>query len=322
MDGSAPFHLVASYTSYDAQGKPAGTGKLDELWESPTQYRRIWTLPAINKVTAPDGSEHFPEDFNAPPRTLVEVQQGTAGWRTGLWVMMETTMRGFDAVRRPLFLRTTITDRLSYEAPPMGNSTLDCIGTEPDLPGVPPETRLAMTTYCMSKGSHLLRLIQLPDNLDIAFDDVQQFGKKYPARTIRISQHGKLTYVLHVDAVEEASDFSELDAAAPEGAQKLAFSSPAGPVYGGAFMRGQILTKARPLYPHAGLDGVVMVKAHVDTTGSVDSAEVISSSSQLLKIPMLAAVKELKFRVSYQGDKVMPATWVFTFRMGDLSEIQ
>jgi hypothetical protein len=54
----------------------------------------------------------------------------------------------------------------------------------------------------------------------------------------------------------------------------------------------------------------------------VDSAEVVSSSSQLLKIPMLAAVRELKFRVSYQGAKVMPATWMFIFRMGDLSEIQ
>jgi TonB family protein len=324
MEESAPFHLVASYTSFDAQGKPAGTGKLDEIWESPKQYRRIWTLPAINKVTAPDGSEHFPEDFNAPPRTLVEVQQGTAGWRTGLWVMMESTMRGYDAARRPLYLRATIGDKLTYEAPPMGNASLslDCVGTEPDLPGVPPETRLAMTTYCMSKGSHLLRLIQLPDNLDIAFDDVQQFGKKYVARTIRISHTGKLVFMLHVDVLEETSDFSELDAAAPEDAQKLTFSLPTGPVYGGPFMRGQLLMKARPLYPHMGLDGRIVVKVHVDTTGSVDSAEVISSTNQLLKGPMLAAVKNLKFRVSYQGKKVMPATWMFNFRMGDFAELQ
>lgn len=324
MEGGAPFHFVASYTAFDALGRPAGTGKLDELWESPTQYRRIWTLPAVNKVTAPDGSEHFLEDFNAPPRTLVDVRQVPVGWRTGLWVMMESTMRGYDAALRPLYLRATIGDKLTYEAPPMGNPALalDCVGTEPDLPGVPPETQLAMTTYCMSKGSHLLRLIQLPDNLDIGFEDIQQFGRKYVARTIRISQHGKLTYVFHVDALEEASDFSELDAAAPEGAQKLTFSPPTGPVYGYAFMRGQILTKARPLYPHAGMDGVIVVKAHVDTTGTVDSADVISSTNQLLKIPMLAAVKNLKFRVSYQGDKVMPATWVLTFRMGDLSEIQ
>ena len=324
MEGSAPFHLVASYTEFDAQGNRAGAGKLDELWESPMQYRRIWTLPAINRVTSPDGTEHFPEDFNAPPRTLLEVQQGTAGWRTGLWVMMESTMRGFDAVRRPLYLRAAIGDKLTYEAPPMGNASLglDCVGTEPDLPGVPPETRLAMTTYCMSKGSHLLRLIQLPDNLDIGFEDIQQFGKKYVARTIRISQKGKVSLLLHVDALEEASDFSELDAPAPDGAQKGTYTPPTGPVYGGAFMRGQLLTKARPLYPHAGLDGVIVVKAHVDTTGSVDSAEVVSSSSQLLKIPMLAAVRELKFRVSYQGAKVMPATWMFIFRMGDLSEIQ
>ena len=199
---------------------------------------------------------------------------------------------------------------------------MDCIGTEPNLPGVSPDTRLAMTTYCMSKGSHLLRLIQLPDNLDIGFEDIQQFGKKYVARTIRISQKGKLNLLLHVDALEEASDFSELDAAAPEGAQKLTYTPPTGPVYGGPFMRGQLLTKARPIYPHAGLDGVIVVKVHVDTTGSVDSAEVVSSSSQLLKIPMLTAVKELKFRISYQGAKVMPATWMFSFHMGDLTDIQ
>ena len=37
---------------------------------------------------------------------------------------------------------------------------------------------------------------------------------------------------------------------------------------------------------------------------------------------MLAAVKNLKFRVSYQGKKVMPATWMFNFRMGDFAELQ
>ena len=82
------------------------------------------------------------------------------------------------------------------------------------------------------------------------------------------------------------------------------------------------MKKVSPLYPHGGLQGVVVVRIHVDTTGSVDSAEVLSAENQILKAPVLAAVKQWKFRVSYQGNKLMPATWVYNFHMGGEEAVQ
>ena len=54
--------------------------------------------------------------------------------------------------------------------------------------GVGMDVRLAETTYCMSKGSHLLRLILRPSGFSIRLNDTQPFGeKKYIARSNRHS---------------------------------------------------------------------------------------------------------------------------------------
>jgi len=319
MEGGSPFHLVASYEQFDAAGKLVGKGSVDELWEGPKQYRQILTVPEMEEVQLPKGGQSFRQMLDKAPRQLVEVDDGTRAWRTGRWVVFAD----FDRLAlQPMALRSTVTDRLSAETEPVANTHLDCIGTEPDLPGVASDVRLALTTYCLAPGNHLLKLIRKPNGKDVLFNDIRPFGDKYIARTIEVRVLGKLTLRVHVDTLEAATEFTAFEVPVPEGAQVLSFHRADQPWRSGELMQGQLLRKVDPLYPQAGLRGTITVKIHIDTAGAVESEDVLEAQNQILKAPVLAALKEWRFRTSYQGQKVVPVDHIFRFSFGGVEQIQ
>lgn len=309
MDGGKPFHLVASYEQFDLAGTPAGKGTIDELWEGPKRYRQVLTVPAI----AEPAPGKFQQVLTAPPRHLIEVDDGIQAWRTGRWVVFADVT---PPVLQPFQRLPAAGDRLTVEEPPAENKGLQCIGTEPELPGVAPETRLALTTFCLARGNHLLRLIRQPNGIEVGFSEIQPFGDKYIARLIEVGMSGKVVLRIHVDTLTAASDFSSLDVTAPAEAQRLSFHRADLPFNSGELMQGQLLKKVSPLYPQAGLRGTITVKMHVDTSGAVVSADVLEAQNQILKAPVLAAVQGWRFRVSYQGSKLVPVDHVYRFSYG------
>jgi hypothetical protein len=319
MEGGMPFHLVASFEEFDENGKPAGKGLIDEIWESPIRYQMVLTLPELKETKSNDGTAIFSQDFALPPRKLIHIDNGKQEWRTGRWVLFGETVRGIDAVLRPLYLRPTISNRITYEPEPKDKGPLDCLGTEPDLPGVADNTQLALTTYCFSKGSHLIRLIYLPNGQEIAFNEVMPFGKKYVARSIDIAANGKMLLRLHVDFLEAAENFDSLETPPPATAQLLwkhqvdiPDANASAPRLSGEVMMGQPLKKVMV----GGAHGKITVRVHIDTTGAVESVQVVDASNQVIKAPYLTAMKNWKFRVSYQGYKIVAVDRSFSFDGG------
>ena len=160
-DGGAPFHMVASFVLYDADGKPKSKGTLDELWASHSRFRVVPKVPDVDKSMV-DGKEIYKEVATRPARTIAMGNNGTQFWRTGNWVFIPVAELYHRITYAPL---SRVTGRLSDVASPKGAESLDCIGTEPDLPGVPADARVALTTYCLNKGNHLLRSIFRPNNM-------------------------------------------------------------------------------------------------------------------------------------------------------------
>jgi hypothetical protein len=318
MDGATPFHLIASYDQFDFGGRPAGKGSIDELWENTKRYRQVLTVPQIEE-TKSGTVAHFQQMLTLPPRKLTEVDNGTQAWRTGQWVLFADFL---GPLLKPFSPLSRVSDKLTNEAPPPGNNGLDCIGTEPDLPGVANDTLLALTTYCLAKGNHLLRFISRPNGVEITFSDVQPFGKKYIARSIQVGVRGKIVLKLHVDLLEGATNSPELDIPAPVTAQLLDYHRADMPLVTGELMGGQLLTKISPQYPQAGLRGTITVKVHVNTTGKVESEDVLDAENQILKAPVLTALKQWQFRVSYQGTKLVPVDHVYKFSYGGEEALQ
>ena len=316
-EGGTPFHLVATYIEFDMSGNEISKGSLDELWENPRRYRQIYTVPGMEKYVV-DGKEHFRESSSLPLRKLVEVDNGNQAWRTGMWVVMFGQIE-LNTLLKPYSQLSPTTTRLSDAAPSKNNPSLECIETEPDIPGASgasDDTRFALTTYCLNKGNHLLRFISLPYFQEISFNDLQPLGNKFIARTIIVALNGRVLVKIHVDVLEAASDFHELDSPAPTEAQLLSFHRADQKISSGFVWRGQLLKKVSPLYPHEGMREKITVKLHIDTTGAVESAEVLGAQNQILKAPVLNAVKQWRYRVSYQGDKAVAVDQVVNFNFG------
>jgi TonB family protein len=84
---------------------------------------------------------------------------------------------------------------------------------------------------------------------------------------------------------------------------------------------GQLLKSVpEPISPTTGLRGSVLVKVSVETEGKVVNAEVIGSENQVIKNAALVAVKQWEWRLSYQGDKVVPQETTVRVNFGDYSK--
>ena len=287
-DGAEPFRLVASFETFDSgestvQNAGRSKGTLDELWKSAREYKKAITV---------DGKQ------------VVVVDNGTQSWTAGDAVISSSIGLAINAVSTPFLELPAAISRVSHEVN-KENASLDCVGTEPKFEGVSEEMRLALTAFCMARGNHLIRLIVRPNDLAIAFNDIQPFGKKYIARSIEVTGRQADRPDAH-DALTAADDFSALNVTPPDGARISDYHRADHPLISNDLRLGQVLTTVAPIIPSTGFRGVVVVRVHVDTTGQVEHAEVIGSENQIIKNAPLAAVKQWRWRVSYQGDKLVP----------------
>jgi hypothetical protein len=312
--GAAPYHMVVTMQAFDGKGSPTAKATLDMVWKSPHEFRETLTLPALKSTIEPDGEKNFLEDFSKPQRTLIAVDTETQGWRTGEWVL-PNPWGGYEIASRPLFVLGAVKDRLTYAPQANAQDLLECIDTEPDLPGVDRDLPIATTTFCLSKGNHLLRRIAYPNGKEVVFNDVQPFGQKFIARSISVAINHKVCLNIHVNLLEAATDFSSITEAPPQDAQIIPFHrSDVSPLATGELRVGQNLKQPLPF--HDGdihLQGMITLKVHVDETGAVQSIDVLHADNQVLKAPVETALKNWRFRASYKGDKLVPMDYFVMF---------
>jgi TonB family protein len=278
--GAPPFALKASFEVFEGGGNSPERGTVELLWKDFSHFRTVMTFSG---------------------KTLVENDDGTTHWRTGEWSVAAQLALAEDAALKPLIQVDNSTDRLSESGEDNGSLKLDCIASEPRLPGIADDAKVAQTTYCLEPGNHMLRLVKRPNDWAIAFNDEESFENKYIPRTIDVSNRGKALARLHIDSLARSEDFSALNTAPPNGAQVLKFHSADGRYISGEVMHGQVIEAIQPVLPADAPHGNVILKLHVDTTGHVASAEVVSSPSPLLTAASLSAAKQWRFRLSYRG---------------------
>jgi TonB family protein len=292
MEGGTPFHLKASFQWLNPDGQTWGNGTLDELWQNPHHFRHAFTLEG---------------------RELVQVDNGTQIWRTGQWTI--PFAHGLDEALKP-FMQLPTGDRLNVEGAQHGVANLDCIGTEPEIPGVDPNLPIAETTFCLAKGNHLLHLISRPNGITIAFSDIPNFEKKYIARSLEVARQAVPIFRLQIDSLAAATEFSAIDEPPPPGAQ-TAPSYPGEMAYQtGELMHGQVIHAANTMLSRFGRGGVVHIRVHIDKTGTVTSADILDSPSPFLSNAARSSVMNWKYRVAYQYGKLVDDEQVINFDFG------
>lgn len=292
MQDAEPFRLKATIEVFDTSGVILAHDSLDVLWKDSRRYRQEINLEPLGGIKQ--------------PITQLEADNGSVAWRTGFWngqwiVPPENFAL---AVLQPFFLYQRMDQRLSTQPAANGNTGLDCVGTEPVLPEIPADLPIAITTYCMERGNHILRFVEARKGLEIVYKDIQPFGNKFVARTIDFAVNGRVMIRLHVNTLESASEFAAIEQTPPEKAQRLSYHVADIPYESLVLFQGQLLKSMPALFPMPG--GDVVMSCHVDMTGQVDSVKVLQSSSPALNPLAMAAAKKWKFRVSYQKTGLLP----------------
>ncbi len=294
-----PFHLKATImlTSLNKTDKEDVTGKTDQ----PEQT----IVPGTIDVLWQD-ARHHREEITLGDQRWLTVDDGTQVWRIGdKWIWPAALLLGRKVLLRPFLEFPETSNRLTYVRRQNGAVELECVATEPELPNVAPDLPLAQTTFCLAPGSHLLRLIDRPNNYQISFNEITNFGDKHIPRMIEVSRGETIVARIRVDSLTTPDDLTALAEPSPEGAQMIPYRDEKLPT--GEIFRGQLLTASGPPARSAMLQGKAVLKVHINTLGEVESEEVVSSNNDFVRNAALAAVKRWRFRVAYRNGVLVSA---------------
>jgi len=211
--------------------------------------------------------------------------------------------------------------RVSLEPNYQGITNLDCIAVEPELPNVPADIPIAVTTYCLARGNHLLRRIYLPNQTQINLDDIAPFNGHYIPRTITVLQGGQVAGRMHVATIEPATDFSALEQSAPTDAKHYAPRRQDASYIMGSTMPGQLVyrpsthDKTQSIFDATPM-GTMQLQLQINTAGAVTDVQILHSANPTLNPWAIQWGKKLRFRSAYQGDHLVPFTVYYTLDFG------
>lgn len=303
-DTSPTFHIVATAEDYP-QDKPIQNSSFEEFWRSPLDYK---TTITVNGVAYTE---------RHTPQALVLLPPVTSQWHIPSSIPL-AELGLFNPF--PKFIEGS--HRVFLQPQYHGITNLDCIGVEPELPGVPPEVHVAYTTYCLARGSHLLRRIDLPnDSTQIDLDDITPFSDRYIARTITLHRKDRVIGRVRISTLEPAADLSSLDQPLPADAKHYPPRRQDTSYAFGGTTSGQVLYHPPTYAIHdKAPTGTMQLLLQVDTTGAVTDVQILHSANPPLNSWAIEWGKKVRFYTAYQGDHPIPFTTHFTLDFGGKDE--
>lgn len=275
--GTLPFHLAASFETYDYLGKPDGTGTLTEDWLSPLTYRRTLTYRgATSTRTATNGTIHYQDSGfkgSFPERRIIQAlfQPGPDQERLDQAAFSSSDLK-------------------------LGKIVLNCLSVSPS--GITEKnspSEKAPTAFCLSQNPPLIRTVLDPYGVDVVYNSLLSFSRHTLAKEVRLSHNGLNRAVLHVTDFAPAPILKESDFFL-EGATGTATDEISLPP---AIAAGHILVKKPPSYPDGAkwkhISGDVILAAIIDKEGNVANLEVISSPDPSLTTATVNAVKQWRY---------------------------
>ena len=198
-DNIKPWHLKATFTLFDENGKTTDQETYEESWASPTKYKIAYTGTGFSQTNygtdqgvMRSGSRHF------APYLFVQIG---------------------NQLIDPFLDSERLTEHLSFtqEKLSLGKTKLHCITVQGStLPSAPPIT--ISPKYCFDLDLPVLRVSSRWDGFQFARSDIFPFQNRFLARDIQGFRGGKILIKAHLDTVETLNATSDADFAPPDDA--------------------------------------------------------------------------------------------------------
>jgi len=186
----SPWHTVIEWDQFDEDGDNTHSGVFEEYWVSPTRYQRIYKGDSLNQTDYATSAGLF--------------RSGDQRWpnRAELQVRSEV----LDPVA---FARTLQNVEPFEQVRTFGTHSLACVSFK----NGPPGGFSAPAQYCFEPNSSVLRYVRGFGWFQTTYNDIETFGGHNFARTVHVTDGGKLFLKLRVKLIEA---FPNKDEAFPQ----------------------------------------------------------------------------------------------------------
>jgi TonB family protein len=285
-EDAGPFHLKAHFETFNAEGKPDGSGSLEEYWDGKERLRRELVYRGATMTTW---------------QTPIKFSKGEK-FRSSYF--MRQLVAGFESAipSGQSLERRTFTDKQAT----LGSVPMHCIlarsKPSPLRPELPPNTAFGPIdeeAYCLSDADRFLRLKQRFPEVVLVYNKLHPFGTKAVPYDILLTQ-GKLVHGRF--QVETLETWTPEDAVFIPATDAHADAQPAGSALSvtGGVIAGNIIFKRPPEYPPFAkathLQGSVVLGALITKQGTIDDLEVLASPGPSLSEAAMEAVKQWRYK--------------------------
>ena len=272
-----PWHLEATYQTFDADGKPKDQGTFSEWWAGTDRYKTVYTSAG--------------GDLNL---TIYRYGKTSASTGSPGWIPFRAQMAQRYLVS-PVPPPSAV-EKLAFSIMPMnlGQVTLQCLRaplSEPDAASYLPYNDLP--AVCTTEGSPIVRTIVDPNKFLVLFNKIVQIGGRYVAEDLSVRDTDLTIVNMQVTNLELLSTVNDSDFVAP--ARASSFPVPVAP----REIARQAIGGDAPIYPAVAksqhVEGVVTLNTVITKEGRISELEVLSGPKALQRAAY-DAVKTWKYK--------------------------
>ena len=269
-DDIKPWHIKASYKSFDEQGNVKDQGIYEESWVSPKKFKRTFTGTAFTQTEY--GTENGILVAGAP-----NPGGNTAAQLRGEFI---GPMPSPESIQRTSF---------DLKPREVGGVSLACLSP------ITSEGVHFGTTWCLDASKPILRAEAPQQGPLVVHNIILRFQGRYIAQDLQFIQSSKTVMTAHLDSIEQLGTIDEaLFLPSPDATPKRISITVAGGV-----MAGMLLKAVQPGYPlyakDAKITGTVVLQAIINKDGHIANLHVIRGPSELQQAS-LEAVKHWIYR--------------------------
>jgi len=307
-DDAKPWHLKASFRSFDVKGKEADHGTIEELWVSPTKYKIVRTTSGFSQTDygTEKGILRIGE-HSGLPKVLSQIEEQIADPVTqelGPPVRVDLQIRDIGGTS---FRCLTVETPRDAGALLVIGSTFREIDEKQARMEPEPTADVPGPIYCLDSDAPVLRLIYAEGGISQTIrNGITRIDHRYIAHQIDGIRNGKKEFTAHLDTIEFLSTIDDAELKPPLDAtpvqKRITISA--------ATALGQLVKLIPPEYPPiaraAHVSGLVVVQAVIDKDGHVGAPEIVSGS-EMLRATVLDAVKKWNYKPFLLNGEVVEA---------------
>jgi TonB family protein len=290
-----PWHLRASYQTYDPSGNPASDASYEYWWVSPKVYRSTWSR---------GGSSHS-EWYTADGRKFQKDEgEGPHLFKTDFPAQLLTPLPEEAEVESK-------ENHLERQMIRAGKVKVPCVDVVENPTAKLPNYHVR-SRYCFDPANPILIAKTIHNGIGVTYGDFAQFQGRNLSRLFveRVDDRDLLTAKVNAVGRIDAADaiFTPPADAKPDGAGSLGIPAK---VMQGARIGGPV-----PEYPEKAkavhLTGSVMIEAVIGKDGKIHDLQVVSSPGALLSESASKAVSRWEYKpYLMNGEAVEVRTTIF-----------